>query len=79
MTGPLRPVFFAIGMMVAVLALAMLIPAAIDTAAGERESASAFLLSAIICFFFGGAVALATRSQATSLSPRAAFILTVGS
>ena len=79
MTGSLRPVFFAIGMMVAVLALAMLIPATIDTAAGERESASAFFLSAIVCFFFGGAVALATRSQATSLSPRAAFILTVGS
>lgn len=78
MTGSLRPVLFAIGVMVATLALAMLIPAAIDAAAGYHHSASAFFLSAIMSLFFGGALALATRSEVETLSPRAAFVLTIG-
>lgn len=74
----LRPVLFAIGVMVMVLAGAMLIPAAIDATHGHTQSASAFMLSAILTLFFGTTLALATRAEVESLSPRGAFILTVG-
>lgn len=79
MTASLRPVFFVIGIMVAVLSAAMMISAAIDTAAGEALSAQAFFLSSVIGMFLGSALALANRAPLQAISPRMAFILTVGS
>ena len=79
MTASLRPVFFVIGIMCAVLSAAMLAPAGVDLAAGETESARAFFLSAWIGLFAGGLLAIANRSKAQAVTPRAALLLTVGS
>ncbi|MDG1418961.1 MAG: TrkH family potassium uptake protein [Maricaulis sp.] len=79
MTASLRPVFFVIGIMVAVLSAAMLVPAAIDASSGALESARAFFISSVIGLFLGAAFALMNRAPLQSVTPRVAFILTVGS
>lgn len=78
MTGSLRPVFYAIGAMVAVLGLMMFIPGILDLADGNNATADAFMLSGVLTTFMGGAVMLAMRSEVKGLTPRAAFVLTVG-
>ncbi|RKR03860.1 TrkH family potassium uptake protein [Maricaulis maris] len=78
MTQALRQVLFMIGMMVTVLAVTMLAPALVDFAAGDRESATAFILSAVIGVFVGGAVTLGTRGPVGDMPPRGAFVLIVG-
>lgn len=78
MTQALRQVLFMIGMMVTVLATTMLAPALVDFSAGEHESATAFILSAVIGVFVGGAVALGTRGPVGDMPPRGAFVLIVG-
>ena len=75
MTQALRQVLFMIGMMVTVLATTMLAPALVDFSAGEHESATAFILSAVIGVFVGGAVALGTRGPVGDMPPRGAFVL----
>jgi trk system potassium uptake protein TrkH len=65
--------------MIAVLSAAMLVSGAIDAAAGEDASARAFFLSAVLGLFLGSATALANRAPLQTISPRTAFILTVGS
>lgn len=77
--APLRPVLFVIGIMVAVLSATMLLPAVIDTVAGEAQSAGAFFMSAIIGLFGGGALALANRAPLETISARMAFSLVIGS
>ena len=47
-----------VGIMVAVLAAAMVFPAMLDAAEGDGESASAFFISSILGMFIGGATAL---------------------
>tara|TARA_R110000868_G_scaffold120773_5_gene320638 strand:+ start:4695 stop:6119 length:1425 start_codon:yes stop_codon:yes gene_type:complete len=67
-----------IGMMVAALSAMMLIPAMIDLADGERESARAFLLSSLLGIAFGSVLALATRGPVDTISQRGVFLLMVG-
>jgi trk system potassium uptake protein TrkH len=77
-TASLRPVFFIIGLMVAALSVAMLAPAAIDAAAGARESARAFFMASVLGAFIGTALALVNRGPVPTVSPRTAFVLTGG-
>ena len=74
----LRPIVFMIGIMVLVLSVAMILPAILDTVAGRNESAQAFFLSAIMLFFAGGALSLATRAPIDHITARGAFFLVVG-
>jgi trk system potassium uptake protein TrkH len=67
-----------VGIMVAVLAAAMMFPAMLDAAHGAQESATAFFLSSILGMFVGSATALANRGPVDSITPRTAFVLTVG-
>lgn len=78
MTQALRQVLFMIGMMVSVLAVTMLAPALVDYLHGERESATAFILSSVIGVFIGGAITLGTRGPVGDMPPRGAFVLIVG-
>ena len=78
MTTSLRPVLFMVGIMVAVLSAAMLAPATLDAAEGDRESATAFYISSILGMFIGSATALVNRGPVDSITPRTAFTLTVG-
>ena len=79
MKSSLRPVLMMIGVMVMVLSAAMLAPGVLDAVEGEGESASAFFISSILCLFVGSATALANRGPVDSITPRGAFVLTVGS
>jgi trk system potassium uptake protein len=67
-----------VGMMVAVLAALMLAPAMLDAAHGDHDSATAFFLSSILGMFLGAALALVNRGPVDSITPRTAFVLTVG-
>ncbi len=72
----LRPVGYIIGLLAAVLGLAMLIPAAVDYAAGD-DNWYAFVESAIICMTVGGLLALAARDGLRhTLSLPQSFVLT---
>ena len=71
----LRPVLFAVGILLATLGVAMLLPAAVDAAAGEPEW-RAFLASAALCLFIGGGLVLTNRGGRAELSARQAFVLT---
>ena len=72
----LRPVLFVLGILLALLAAAMLAPAAVDAAMGGGDW-SVFILSAGLTFFIGVGLVLANRSAgASSLSLRQAFLLT---
>jgi Zn-dependent protease len=71
----LRPVFFVIGVMLAVLAGAMLLPVVADLAHGNRNW-KVFGVSAGITAFFGGGTILACRQPHWSMDLRQAFLLT---
>ncbi|NWG46522.1 MAG: TrkH family potassium uptake protein [Alphaproteobacteria bacterium] len=71
----LRPILFAIGAFLLVLGLAMLLPAALDYALGNREW-SAFLASAALTLFTGGALVLANRAARAPFTIEQGFILT---
>jgi len=79
MSPAFRSVLFVLGIMMASLSTAMLIPALIDLNAGEADSASAFLWSAAAGIFIGTAVSLAVRGEDKTLTTRAAFLVTTGS
>ncbi|WP_421785557.1 TrkH family potassium uptake protein [Hyphobacterium sp.] len=79
MSESVRSVLFVLGIMVASLAAAMLIPALIDLNAGELQSAGAFLWSAAGCGFLGLAIAMAVNTEKRDLTTRAAFLVTAGS
>ncbi|MEE2565869.1 TrkH family potassium uptake protein [Hyphobacterium marinum] len=74
-----RPVFLVLGIMIAALSVAMLVPFWLDAADGNVDSARAFLICALTGTALGGALSLATRGEATNLSARAGFVLTGGS
>lgn len=71
----LRPVFLILGLLVSALALAMLLPAAVDALAGNPDW-QGFLAASAICLFFGLATMLSSRTGATRLSTRQTFLVT---
>ena len=74
----LRPVGYVIGLLVAVLGIAMLIPMAVDLNAGNGHW-SAFLEAAIVTALVGGFLALACANGVTEgLSIQQTFLLTSG-
>ena len=72
----LRPVIFVIGVLLSVLAAAMLVPAAVDLAIGEDGEWGTFLTSSAITVFVGVAMILSSRGPPTTIKVRQAFILT---
>jgi trk system potassium uptake protein TrkH len=74
----LRPVGYIIGLLTAVLGLAMLLPMAVDWAAGDPNWLS-FLASAVLTTLAGAMVALACGSgRARGLTLRQSFLLATG-
>lgn len=74
----LRPVGYVIGLLVAILGLAMLLPMLADLAQGNRHW-WVFLESAILTFLTGGLVALSCQSgKGRGLSIQQTFLLTTG-
>ncbi|MEM1399892.1 MAG: TrkH family potassium uptake protein [Pseudomonadota bacterium] len=74
----LRPVFFVVGLLLSVLAFAMLVPAAVDLAL-RNEDWQVFAGSSAVTLFFGMSLFLSSRRSAFDLNIRQAFILTVTS
>lgn len=70
-----RPIFFIVGILLAMLGAAMLIPAAVDAAARNPDWL-VFLASAFPTLFVGGALVLMNRSRFRSVGVRQAFVLT---
>ena len=70
-----RPIFLVVGMLLAILAVGMLIPAAVDAYAGNPDW-QVFAVSAGVTMFVGVAMALSSRAGSTRLSIRQAFLLT---
>ena len=70
-----RPIFLVVGMLLAILAVGMLIPAAVDAYAGNPDW-QVFAVSAGVTMFVGVAMALTSRAGAMNLSIRQAFLMT---
>ena len=79
MSASVRSVLFVLGIMVASISAAMLIPAFMDMNAGAMDSASAFFWSSAVGGFLGMAVALGVRTEDRNLTTRSAFLVTAGS
>jgi trk system potassium uptake protein TrkH len=74
----LRPVGYVIGLLVAALGVAMVVPLALELSDGSPYWA-AFLESAVICVVTGGLIALASiNGLSPSLSVQQIFLLTTG-
>ena len=74
----IRPVFYVIGRILIVLAVLMLVPAAIDAYAGQRNGRS-FLESALFTALIGAFVSLSTRNATSQpMNLRQAYLLTTG-
>jgi trk/ktr system potassium uptake protein len=71
----LRPVTFLCGILIATLGGVMLIPALVDAVAGN-ETWKAFVLSALLALFIGGAMVLTSRMEVMKLNLRQAFLFT---
>ncbi|MBI3451843.1 MAG: TrkH family potassium uptake protein [Rhodospirillales bacterium] len=71
----LRPVFFIIGVLLLVLATAMLLPMAADMAEGNPDW-QGFAWAAAATLFVGGALILTNRIEGVKLNLRQAFLLT---
>ena len=72
----LRPVFFVIGLLLAMLAALMLIPMLVDLGVGH-EDWRAFLSAAVVTAFMAGLMMLTTRqSEPQQMGLRQAFLLT---
>lgn len=72
----LRPVFFVIGILLAVLAVAMMVPAAVDASIGDPDWA-VFAGASAVTGFFAASLVLATRpSGEIRISLHQAFLLT---
>ena len=70
-----RPIAFINGILLFVLAVAMLIPASVDLLAGHREW-QVFLASSSLSAFVGGALVISSRSGWSGFSLRQAFVMT---
>ena len=71
----LRPVIFVIGILLSVLAVAMVIPAVVDIAVGHPDW-QVFSVAAFVTLFVGVSMMLTTRSSLGSFSVRQAFVMT---
>lgn len=71
----LRPVLFVIGVLLTILAAAMLVPALFDLAIGNPDW-SVFVAASAITLFVGVALAITSRGQSFDLGVRQAFLLT---
>ena len=71
----LRPVVFIIGILLVILAIAMIIPAIVDVAVGHADW-QVFAASAALTFFVGVLMVLTTRAGWKSFSLRQAFLMT---
>jgi trk system potassium uptake protein TrkH len=74
----LRPILFVLGVLLSVLAAAMLVPAAVDAAVGNPDW-QVFMASAAVTLFAGVALAITSRGGDTNIGTRQAFILTAAS
>lgn len=72
----IRPVFFVIGLMIAILGLTMFIPMGVDLAF-EGRSWRAFAVSGVMTSLFGAALSMANYTPKPDLRARGAFLLTV--
>ena len=70
-----RPILFVAGLLLTTLAAAMLLPAAVDAAAGHPDWRT-FLVSAALTGFTGVGLALANRAGPVALGTRQMFVLT---
>ena len=70
-----RPILFILGLLLATLAAAMLVPAAADAMAGSTDW-RAFLGAAVFTGFTGVTLALTSRSNSITLGIRQMFVLT---
>ncbi|MCP5366241.1 MAG: TrkH family potassium uptake protein [Hyphomicrobiales bacterium] len=70
-----RPVMLVVGILLSVLALGMVIPAAVDAFAGNRDW-QVFGISAGVTLFVGVAMALTFRTAGARMSVRQAFVMT---
>lgn len=71
-----RPILFALGLMLAILSAAMILPALVDMADGNSDW-RAFFIAAIFTFFTGGLLVLMTYDdRAIHLTVKDAFLLT---
>ena len=73
----LRPVAFVIGVLLSILAAAMLVPAAVDLMLGHRDW-EVFVASAAVTVFVGVSMILTTRTGWASFNIRQAFVMTTG-
>lgn len=71
----LRPVLFVIGILLAILAIAMVIPAIVDLWANNPDW-SAFAISAFLTAFVGGSLILINYGYQGDINIRQAFLLT---
>jgi trk system potassium uptake protein TrkH len=71
-----RPIFFALGLMLCIVAAAMVLPAMVDVADGH-QGWKVFLASAIFTFFIGGLLVLfGYEDRAVRLGVKEGFLLT---
>ncbi len=71
----LRPVVFIIGILLVILAIAMVIPAFVDVAVGHSDW-QVFAASAALTFFIGALMVLTTRAGWHGFTLRQAFLMT---
>jgi len=71
----LRPVAFVIGVLLSILAAAMLVPALVDVVVGHRDW-QVFVASAAVTLFVGVSLILTTRTGWASFNIRQAFVMT---
>jgi trk system potassium uptake protein TrkH len=70
-----RPILFVLGLLLSVLALAMLVPAIVDLSYGSSDW-QVFCASSAVTLFVGVALAITSRGYDASFSVRQAFVLT---
>jgi trk system potassium uptake protein TrkH len=71
----MRPVIFVIGILMSVLAVAMIIPAIVDIAVGHPDW-QVFTVAAFVTLFVGVSMMLTTRASLGSFTVRQAFVMT---
>lgn len=73
-----RPVLFVLGILVSMLGVAMLVPAAVDVLTGSSNW-KAFVGSCALAIFLGGTLILANRGKISDLNVRQTFVMTTAS
>ena len=71
----LRPIIFVLGILLSILAVAMVIPAIVDIAVGHPDW-QVFLVAAFVTLFVGVSMMLTTRASLRRFSVRQAFLMT---